>query len=236
LYNYDSRVDSRRALPLTIEEMKSFASEVLHPAWLSGDAQQIATALNILLERLRVKTAQAPDYLKRSASVAEFLQWIYDFDHISLEYGLRYGDTDLENLSPGTKGIVLLILYLIMDKDDKRPLIIDQPEENLDNESVYDLLVPHFRRAKIERQIILVSHNPNLVVNTDSEQVIFAQCERLNKHPIMTYQCGSLEDDKLGGIRDKICSTLEGGKHAFLRREQRYELGGEGNVSSQPGT
>ena len=127
-----AEVDSRKTLPLTIEGLHTFAIDTLQPAWLSGNKQQIAAALKELLNMLRLASSQGLDYLKRSTPVTEFLKWAYDLD-ITLEYGLRYNDTDLENLSPGTKGIVLLILYLIMDKDDKSPLIIDQPEENLDN-------------------------------------------------------------------------------------------------------
>jgi energy-coupling factor transporter ATP-binding protein EcfA2 len=79
-------------------------------------------------------------------------------------------------LSPGTRGIVLLLLYLALDRDDDRPLIIDQPEENLDPKSIFDELVDCFRRAKLRRQIVIVTHNANLVVNTDADQVIIAKC------------------------------------------------------------
>ena len=220
---YETKVDSRRALPLGIDDLREYAKNFLQPAWLSQEPAQIGDALNRLMSDLKAE-AKSVDYLKKSVSTEEFLRWVYDFDHVTLEYGLKYNETDLENLSPGTKGIVLLILYLIMDKDDTRPLIIDQPEENLDNESIYDLLVPQIRKTKTGRQIILVSHNPNLVVNTDAEQVIVASCARIDRLPRISYQSGALEDAHPDGIRDRICATLEGGKDAFLRREQRYEL------------
>jgi predicted ATPase len=66
---------------------------------------------------------------------------------------------DIERLSPGTRGIVILLLYLAIDREDDRPLIIDQPEENLDPKSVFDELVEHFREARLQRQIIIVTHN-----------------------------------------------------------------------------
>ena len=78
-------------------------------------------------------------------------------DHIKLTYGLKYNHVELEKLSPGTKGIVLLILYLGIDIDDTRPLIVDQPDENLDNESIYTLLTAYFKSAKCRRQIILIT-------------------------------------------------------------------------------
>ena len=84
--------------------------------------------------------------------------WLYSVDHIELDYGLRYEGTDLQSLSPGTKGIVLLILYLAIDQEDQRPLIIDQPDENLDNQSIYDILRGYFRQAKERRQVIIVEN------------------------------------------------------------------------------
>jgi predicted ATPase len=78
-------------------------------------------------------------------------------------------DVAIEQLSPGTQGIVLLLLYLAIDQQDRRPLIIDQPEENLDPNSVFEVLVPHFREARKRRQVIVVTHNANLVVNTDAD-------------------------------------------------------------------
>jgi predicted ATPase len=69
---------------------------------------------------------------------------------------------DIERLSPGTRGIVLWLLYLAIDREDDRPLIIDQPEENLDPKSVFDELVERFRKARLQRQIIIVTRNPPL--------------------------------------------------------------------------
>jgi predicted ATPase len=122
---------------------------------------------------------------------------------------------------------VLLILYLGMDVGDTRPLIVDQPDENLDNESIFQLLTTYFRTAKARRQILLITHNPNLVVNADSEQVVVARCERrANGLPYIRYGSGSLEDDRPPdqGIKQQVCRILEGGRDAFRRRERRYDL------------
>src|SRR5882757_1458961 len=121
--------------------------------------------------------------------------WLYGTDHITVEYGLQYEELDVEQLSPGTRGIVLLLLYLTVDSDDERPLLIDQPEENLDPQSIFEELVKRFREAKKRRQIIIVTHNANLVVNTDADQVIVAQATRnsSNSLPTLSYQCGGLE-------------------------------------------
>jgi ABC-type cobalamin/Fe3+-siderophores transport system ATPase subunit len=103
---------------------------------------------------------------------------------------------DLKKLSPGTKGIVLLILILGMDVNDTRPLIVDQPDENLDNESIYTLLTVYFKNAKVRRQIILIIYNPNLVVNTDAEQVVIADmAKRDDALPHISYVSGSLKNN-----------------------------------------
>jgi predicted ATP-dependent endonuclease of OLD family len=129
----------------------------------------------------------------------------------------------VEKLSPGTRGIVLLLLYLAIDRIDRRPLLIDQPEENLDPKSVFDDLVPHFREARKRRQVIIVTHNANLVVNTDADQVIVATSEpaATGGLPLIRYESGSLENSN---IRKAVCDILEGGERAFLERERRYRL------------
>lgn len=99
--------------------------------------------------------------------------------------------------------------------------MIDQPEENLDPRSVYDDLVPFFRDAFRRRQIIMVTHNANLVVNTDSDQVIVAESNRTSPTalPQVTYRAGGLE---LPAIRAEVCRLLEGGQEAFEKRRRRY--------------
>jgi ABC-type Mn2+/Zn2+ transport system ATPase subunit len=136
---------------------------------------------------------------------------------------LQYDGVEIERLSPGTRGIVLLLLYLAIDDEDDRPLIIDQPEENLDPQSVFDELVPVFREAKKRRQIIIVTHNANLVVNTDVDQVIVARCgpHRPGQLPEISYESGGLENRE---IRAAICAILEGGERAFRERAKRLRV------------
>jgi energy-coupling factor transporter ATP-binding protein EcfA2 len=114
-----------------------------------------------------------------------------------------------------------------MDLTDSRPLVGDQPDENLDNESIYKLLTAYFKKAKTRRQIILITHNPNLVVNADSEQIVIASCDRReNSLPHIKYQAGSLENTSPAeqGIREQVCRLLEGGADAFVKRERRYSI------------
>lgn len=203
------------------------AAKILAPAWTSGDPKKVRPALEAFLEPFKKQGMSPKDYLRTDVTTEQLLLWLYNLDHIRLSYGLKYNGVDLENLSPGTKGIVLLILYLGMDVGDTRPLLVDQPDENLDNESIFKLLTAYFRIAKSRRQVLLITHNPNLVVNADSEQVIVANCERrANGLPHMTYRTGSIENETPtgDGIKHQVCRILEGGSTAFLRREKRYEL------------
>ena len=150
--------------------------------------------------------------------------WLYSTNHITVGYGLQYDGVDIEQLSPGTRGIVLLLLYLAIDAEDDRPLIIDQPEENLDPQSIFQELVYRFRDAKKRRQIIIVTHNANLVVNTDADQVIVANCgpHRAGQLPFITYESGGLEN---ASIRRHVCDILEGGERAFRERAKRLRVG-----------
>jgi energy-coupling factor transporter ATP-binding protein EcfA2 len=218
--------DQRRTLPYgTMQKMGEHAKRTLGVAWASGDPGKIRRALDAFLTDFR--TIQPKSYMRADAAFQDVLDWIYEVDHVRLSYGLKYNGADLEKLSPGTKGIVLLILYLGMDISDTRPLVIDQPDENLDNESIFKLLKKYFRDAKGRRQIILISHNPNLVVNADSEQLIVAFCERRDDGlPRITYTTGALESSEENGtgIREHACRILEGGAEAFRNRECRYSL------------
>ncbi|MFN3930566.1 MAG: TrlF family AAA-like ATPase [Brevundimonas sp.] len=217
--------DQRRETPVDLEAV---AKRDLSPAWRSGNPEKIAAAITDFVEPFLAGFKNDAIHLRTGVGASDVLDWLFSTGHIRLTYGLRYNGVDLEKLSPGTKGIVLLILYLGMDTDDSRPLIIDQPEENLDSESIFDLLVHYFRAAKKRRQIILITHNPNLVVNTDAEQVVVATCGRqADGLPMISYIAGSLESNEGGdGIRSKVCRILEGGERAFHAREQRYALSG----------
>ena len=221
--------DQRTTIPYgTMEGLADAARKSLVPAWVSGDPERVKTAMrDEFLDGFRGAQLAPGKYLRTGITIRDVLQWLYEVDHVKLTYGLKYNGVELEKLSPGTKGIVLLILYIGMDHADTRPLIVDQPDENLDNESIYELLTTYFKTAKGRRQILLITHNPNLVVNTDSEQIIVATAgRRANGLPHIMYRSGPLEENVPGqhSIRQQVCRILEGGSDAFRRREQRYAL------------
>jgi len=123
----------------------------------------------------------------------------------------------LEQLSPGERGNLLLIFYLLVDRENI-PLVIDQPEENLDNQTVYKILVPCIKDAKKRRQIVMVTHNPNLAVVCDAEQVIYSEIAK-DKGNEVTYISGSIEDPVMN---KKIIDVLEGTRPAFDKRDAKY--------------
>jgi hypothetical protein len=208
--------------------LRDITQQALCTAWKSGDDQQVLTALkgfitdyqSQLLEHAPVASSDLVEYRKWTKKVAK---WLYGTDHISVRYAVNYDGIEIQKLSPGTRGIVLLLLYLSLDAQDSRPLIIDQPEENLDPKSIYQDLVPLFTRAKSTRQVIMVTHNANLVVNTDADQIIIAECgpHAQGQLPPITYVTGGLEDKE---IRDHVCDILEGGDIAFRERARRLRV------------
>ncbi|MBI3677363.1 MAG: hypothetical protein HY243_12190 [Proteobacteria bacterium] len=220
--------DQRKTIPYgNLDGLAEAARKILMPAWSTGDPDKIREKMEEFMVEFRRSDLLWKSYARSEVTLEDILNWLYEVSHISLNYSLKFNGAELESLSPGTKGIVLLILYLGLDFADTRPLVIDQPDENLDNESIYNLLMPYFKRAKTRRQIIIITHNPNLVVNADSEQTIVATSTRRDSGlPHIAYNSGSLEHSEPpdSGTRELVCKILEGGSDAFKKREQRYSL------------
>lgn len=233
----ENMLDLRRSGALSRHgALAGIASERLEEGWRNCDADVISDGVRDLIST--VTEDGLGSKLWAGFAPRDVADWIFSVDHIELQYNLKYDGVPLRFLSPGTRGILLLILYLSLDKNDERPLIIDQPEENLDNASVYSVLVDYFREAKRRRQIVVISHNPNLVVNTDSEQIVVAIADRReNDLPTISYSTGPIEVHEAPeqSVRSMICQILEGGETAFLRREERYDLPRKGVRSWRSG-
>lgn len=204
------------------------ANEVLRGAWETGGSEDVVAAMKEfrrlyqkgLLDHSPVARTEQDEFRAWSK---RFAQWLFSTGHINIQYGIEYDGVDIRKLSPGTRGIVLLLLYLALDDGDGRPLVIDQPEENLDPKSVFEELVGLFIEAKTKRQVIMVTHNANLVINTDADQIIVASA---GPHPSgglppITYVAGGLEN---ADIRKFVCDILEGGEAAFRERARRLRV------------
>jgi predicted ATPase len=98
------------------------------------------------------------------------------------------------------------------------PLIIDQPEHNLDNQTIYNLLVDCVKEAKKNRQVVIVTHNPNIAVVCDAEQIICASLDKKDGNRV-AYVSGAIEHPE---INKKIIDILEGTRPAFDKRRFKY--------------
>lgn len=143
--------------------------------------------------------------------------WFPD-DSLDVRYSLKDGESfkPVEQGSPGQKTAALLAFILSYGNE---PLVLDQPEDDLDNHLIYDLIVTQLREIKQKRQVLVVTHNANIVVNGDAENVI-ALDVRSGQTRIVTQ--GGLQETS---IRDEICRVMEGGKEAFDQRYKRINAG-----------
>ena len=158
-----------------------------------------------------------------SVSLLEYMtQSKYQKSYASVNAKVKYKGKTPEKLSVGQRGTFYLCMKLATDPFGS-PFVFDQPEDDLDNEFIVEELVPIFKKIKKYRQVIIATHNANLVVNADAEQVIVAR----NNEESLSYFTGSLEHTlelPEFGIRENVCKVLEGGKDAFSKREMKYGM------------
>ncbi|RDL20458.1 TrlF family AAA-like ATPase [Serratia fonticola] len=175
--------------------------------------------------------------LKSGITEKDVMYTLYD-NYFYIDYEVMYKNDEILQMSPGKRGMVLLNILLHLSNS-THPIFIDQPEDNLDNRTIYEQLNEFVRERKLTRQVILVTHNANLVVSADAECVIVAnQSGQINNGENEKYQFeytfGCLENsfEKISGkplltsmgIRQHVCDILEGGQDAFREREVKYGL------------
>ncbi|WP_375591660.1 TrlF family AAA-like ATPase [Chitiniphilus eburneus] len=197
------------------------------------DIEKHSQSISEVFEKLDNKAAVPP--LRKGVETKDLVARLFS-DCFFISYTVQYRGDDIVRMSPGKRGLVLLNLILHLSNA-THPILIDQPEDNLDNRTIYDQLNDFIRKRKDKRQIIMVTHNANLVVAADSECVIVAnqsgqQSDIENKEFKFEYFSGSLElsfEDKENesilykkGIRQHVCEILEGGIQAFKERELKY--------------
>ncbi|WP_294314765.1 TrlF family AAA-like ATPase [uncultured Chryseobacterium sp.] len=231
----------------SIIDGRSFNNEGFEYLYQYQKTRDLKTALSEVdfnsiknnLKNLFEKIENNPGILKGNNSERDACKKIltdYFFDH----WDVKSDDDDIHQMSTGKASFVLLKLIIKLSKDNG-PILIDQPEDNLDNRSVSKELVEYLKLRKRERQIILVTHNPNIVVNADSENIIIANQRGQSKEDkkgspyIFDYINGAIEDIepiskdeeekdllKSMGIRKHITQIVEGGEIAFKKREEKY--------------
>ena len=153
--------------------------------------------------------------LKTNPEKFDHLDAWWPEDLLIVKYSKNNLSSQFENLEKGSAGQKAAAILAFLLSHGEGPLIIDQPEDDLDNALIYDLIVKQIRTIKYDRQLIIVTHNPNIVVNGDAELV-----------HVLKFTDGQIKLDKQGGleekeIRDTVCNIMEGGQQAFENRYNR---------------
>ena len=192
------------------------------------------------LEEIIEKLLSGELETKVGHTIESILRDIND-DWYNIKYKVVMDNDNIDVMSPGKKALVLLKLLIDL-AESKCPILIDQPEDDLDNRSVFDELIPFIRRKKKERQIIVVTHNANVVLGADAEEIIIANqagSKSENKEKRFEYRSGAIENDNpvyamdgsiesgilnSKGIQQHICDILEGGEIAFEKRKNKYRI------------
>lgn len=207
------------------QQQEYFDSLIKHEEF---DVPKASLFLNNVMER-KISYNQ---YVDEQYLVSEFLSSNW-FD---INYDIVYQGDTFSAMSPGKRAFVILRLLLEFGNNEC-PILIDQPEDSLDNRAIFTELVQYLRDKKKKRQIILVTHNPNVVVGADAEQVIVANQTGSKNENVnglkFSYVSGALENSRpknvacptvleSQGVREHVCEILEGGEDAFKKRESKY--------------
>jgi ABC-type lipoprotein export system ATPase subunit len=203
-----------------IEEARIHLARLLEGIDFNNETSVI-TFINSMIHSLERELYDGQEITRYIDDQVEDIEGLYEYlfglEFLDQNFQLKLGDKSLETLSPGEKGALLLVFYLLLDKSEV-PLILDQPEDNLDNQSVFQILVPFIKDAKNRRQIIMITHNPNLAVVADAEQIIRTDIQKTHNHDFKI-SSGSIENPI---IRKDIVDVLEGTMPAFMNRSGKY--------------
>lgn len=150
---------------------------------------------------------------KRPEFTDHILCWFPE-DGLLVEYSRKGDGQDFQSIGQASAGQRAAAMLAFLLAHGNEPLVLDQPEDDLDNHLIYGLVVQQIRSNKLRRQLIIVTHNPNIVVNGDAELIHVLDF----KHQCHVKQTGSLQDQ---AMRREVCQVMEGGEEAFERRYQR---------------
>jgi ABC-type lipoprotein export system ATPase subunit len=209
--------DGKGVLKKMVEEVTDWHDETMVMSFLDSITKSLDIDQRSDLSVGESRERGVFKQMKQSKDPVDLYDYIFSFNYLETKYDLKVDEKDLSELSPGERGGLLLIFYLMLDRRDI-PLIIDQPEDNLDNKSVYEILVTFLKKAKKRRQIIMVTHNPNLAVVADAEQIIHVSIDKKNKNDFDFYS-GAIENQD---INKCVVDILEGTLPAFDNRKLKY--------------
>lgn len=208
---------------------KGLIADLMVAAALTGDRPSFEESIKALKSRLSQACRGKPEFggwfnkfLKtetdrRPEYMDHLLCWFPE-DGLQVEYSRKGNGRDFQSIGQASAGQRAAAMLAFLLAHGGEPLVLDQPEDDLDNHLIYGLVVQQIRSNKQRRQLIIVTHNPNIVVNGDAELIHVLdfnnQCH--------VKQTGSLQEQHM---RKEVCQVMEGGAEAFERRYQR--LGGD---------
>ena len=169
-------------------------------------------SLSRTLPEALIKAGSTPEVFERTflQNLAEFVSW-----QVPNQFKILYRGKELKNHSLGQRASALLLYVLSQRQNDV--IIIDQPEDDLDNQTIYDDVIKLLREMKPHAQFIFATHNANFPVLGDAEQV--HACEYQEEGIIV--RSGSIDASP---TQDAIINIMEGGREAFNRRKEVYNL------------
>ncbi|MBK1874063.1 AAA family ATPase [Marinobacter sp. 1-3A] len=230
-FGYDPKQTERELRELIDVMDDRFADDILNDDATEGMALELAQASesekSAALKTLKRKLLDTHDslggrfrnYLQRKHEKSEFADHILGWapeDDLRIQYKRENNWHDIQTGSQGQRSAALLAFLLAFGEE---PIVLDQPEDDLDNHLIYDLIVRQIRENKLRRQLIIITHNPNVVVNGDAELVHVME---FGRGQCYVQQSGALQETEL---RNEVCRVMEGGHEAFSRRWKR--LGAE---------
>ncbi|SGZ08879.1 TrlF family AAA-like ATPase [Moritella viscosa] len=193
--------------------LKGIASEV-HK--LKDTILSLATGEDVPIYRIdhRLKSSLVQKQSQQPEIFDRLMAWWPD-DQLVVEYAKDIERGKFENIEKGSAGqkAAAILAFLLSHGDN--PIIVDQPEDDLDNALIYQLIVSQIHENKKRRQIIMVTHNPNIVVNGDAE---FVNVLHFHAGQVQVLEAGGLCEQ---GIREHVCNIMEGGATAFDKRYRR---------------
>lgn len=179
------------------------------------DKNKIQTCVNqsdktFLHKQVLQELVNNPVFLEK----LHFRLWRDYYDIGNIQVQTKLGDKLLQNTSFGERCGIVMSIVLVAGTN---PIVIDQPEDNLDGKFISNVLVPLVRKRKLSRQIILVTRDANIVIGGDAELIHILESDE-KKTKIVPATIENIEH------REKYIWILDGGKDAFLKREQKYNI------------
>jgi len=226
-FGYEAKQLERELRELIDVTDDRFADDILNDDASGGMAFELAQADDAVRAqvvgsvRQRLLTTDADlggrlrNYLQRQHEKPEFADRLSTWspeDDLRIEYQRDGRWSAISQGSQGQRSAALLAFLLAFGEE---PIVLDQPEDDLDNHLIYELIVQQIRENKLRRQLIIVTHNPNVVVNGDAELVHVME---FGRGQCFVHQSGALQDK---AVRDEVCRVMEGGRDAFERRWKR---------------